>query len=91
MEEGGAVAVVTTGTAANPVVMEAVMKKGGKYTCSYDEERYAMSEGLKWMLVNQKYDDTVVCLYSQALLTCIETWEYVTGNPGYMGYAGYAP
>ena len=72
-EEGGAAAVITTGTAANPVVIETIMKKGGKYTCSYQEERSAMREALKWMLVNQKYDDTVVCSDSQALLTSIET------------------
>ena len=72
-EEGGAAAVITTGTAANPVVIETIMKKGGKYTCSYQEERSAMREALKWMLVNQKYDDTVVCSDSQALLTSIES------------------
>ena len=51
--DGGAAAVVTTGTAANPVVIETVMKKGGKYTCSYEEEKSAVKEALKWMLVNQ--------------------------------------
>ena len=72
-EEGGAAAVITTGTAANPVVLETIMKKGGKYTSSYEEERSALKEALKWMLVNQKYDDTVVCSDSQALLISIDS------------------
>ena len=60
-EDGGAAAVITTGTAANPVVIETIKKKGSKFTCSYDEEKAALMEALKWMEVNQKYDDTIIC------------------------------
>ena len=43
-EEGGAAAVITTGTAANPVVIETIKKKGSKFTWSYDEEKAALME-----------------------------------------------
>ena len=72
-EEGGPAAIITIGTAADPVVIETIMKREGKYICSYEEERFAIREALKWMLVNQKHDDTVSCSDSQALLTSIET------------------
>ena len=61
MEDGGSAVVITTGTASNPVVLETIQKKGAKYTCSYQEEKEAMVEALKWMKVNQKYSDTVIC------------------------------
>ena len=61
MEDGGSAVVVTTGTASNPVVLEIIKKKGGKYTCSYEEEKNAFVEAMKWMLENQKYADTVIC------------------------------
>ena len=69
------VAVITAGTAANPVVIETTMKKGGQYTCSYEEDRPAIREALKLMLVSQKCNDTAVCSDSQALLTSIESWS----------------
>ncbi len=71
-EKGGSAVVITTGTAANPVVLKTIQKKGGAYTCSYQEEKVAMEEALKWMKVNQKYSDTVICSDSQSLLTNIE-------------------
>ena len=78
MEDGGSAVVVTTGLASNPVVLETIQKKGAKYTCSYQEEKEAMVEALKWMKVNQKYSDTVICLktvshYSQVLTRCPPT------------------
>ena len=45
--DGGAASVVPTGTAANPVVIGTIMKKGGKYTCSNEEENSALKEALK--------------------------------------------
>jgi ribonuclease HI len=80
MEEGGAAVVVTTGTASNPVVLETIQKKGAKYTCSYQEEKEAMVEALKWMKVNQKYSDTVICSDSQSLLTSIDTMNPDTAD-----------
>ena len=72
-KDGGAAAVITTGSAANPVILETIKKKGHKLTCSYGEEKAALTEALKWMTVNQKYDDTIICSDSQALLTSIDS------------------
>ena len=72
-EDGGSAVVITTGTASNPVVLEVIKKKGGRFTCSYEEEKRAFVEALKWMLVNQKYDDTVICSDSQSLLLSIDS------------------
>lgn len=72
-KDGGAAAVITTGSAANPVILETIKKKGNKLTCSYGEEKAALTEALKWMTVNQKYDDTIICSDSQALLTSIDS------------------
>ena len=73
MEDGGSAVVVTTGTASNPVVLEIIKKKGGKYTCSYEEEKNAFVVAMKWMLENQRYADTVICSDSQSLLTSIDS------------------
>ena len=72
-KDGGAAAVITTGSAANPVILETIKKKGNKLTCSYGEEKAALTEALKWMTENQKYDDTIICSDSQALLTSIDS------------------
>ena len=42
-DDGGSAAVVTTGSARNPVVIERIVKKGGKFTYSYKEEQAAMA------------------------------------------------
>ncbi len=78
--QGGSAAVITTGTAANPVVLETIRKKGGIFTCSYQEEKDAVQEALKWMKTNQKYGDTVICTDSQALLTSIENMSADTAE-----------
>ena len=80
MEDGGSAVIVTTGLASNPVVLETIQKKGAKYTCSYQEEKEAMVEALKWMKVNQKYSDTVICSDSQSLLTSIDTMSPDTSD-----------
>ena len=41
-EDGGAAAVVTTGSARYPIELEVLQKKGSRYTCSYDEEKAAI-------------------------------------------------
>ena len=51
-ENGGAAAVITTGSARNPIELEVLLKKGSKYTCSYEEEKSAMNLALDWMLEN---------------------------------------
>ena len=45
--DGGTAAVVTTRMAANPVVIQTIMKKGGKHTCSYEEEKSVLKEAPK--------------------------------------------
>ena len=48
-ENGGAAAVITTGSARNPIELEVLLKKGRKCTCSYEEEKSAMNLALDWM------------------------------------------
>ncbi len=72
-DNGGSAAVVTTGTARNPVVIESIAKKGGKFTCSFVEEHAAMMEAVNWIVENQKHDDTIICTDSRSLLQSIES------------------
>ena len=72
VSDGGSAVIITTGTARNPVEIERIMKKGGKFTCSYEEEKRAMIEAVKWMQKNQKHDDTIICSDSLSLLTAID-------------------
>ena len=61
ISDGGSAVIITTGTARNPVEIERIMKKGGKFTCSYKEEKRAMIDAVKWMQENQKHDDAIIC------------------------------
>ena len=72
VSDGGSAVIVTTGTARNPIEIERILKKGGKFTCSYEEEKRAMIEAVKWMQTNQKYDDTIICSDSLSLLEAID-------------------
>jgi ribonuclease HI len=71
-EEGGAAAIITTGSARNPIVLETLQKKGCRYTCSYDEERAAMLLAINWMIENSRSTDAVICTDSQALVRALE-------------------
>ena len=46
-EDGGSVVVITTGTASNPAVLEVIKKKGGKFTCSNEEEKMSFCRSIK--------------------------------------------
>ena len=72
-ENGGAAAVITTGSARYPVELEVLQKKGNKYTCSYDEEKAAMNLALDWMLENSRSSDAIICSDSQSLIISIES------------------
>ncbi len=67
-EEGGSAVVVTTRSTRNPVTLETIMKKGGKYACSFKDEKVAMMEAAQCMKTEQKYDDTIICCDSHSLL-----------------------
>ena len=73
IENGGAAAVITTGSARFPIELEVLTKKGGRYTCSYDEEQAAMNLALDWMLENSRSTDVVICTDSQSLVIAIES------------------
>ena len=79
-ENGGSAAIITTGSARDPIVLETIKKKGCRYTCSYDEERAAMALALDWMTIYNQYTDTVICSDSQSLLTAIENSSPDTSN-----------
>jgi len=69
--KGGSAAVITTGSARNPVVLETIQKKGGTLTSSFQEEKEAMGLALNWMKGNQ-FTDTVICSDSQSLLRALK-------------------
>ena len=71
MENGGSAALVTTGSAEAPGVLEELTKVGPRYTCSYDEERTAMEMAVSWVEENSPYTDVVICSDSQSLLMAI--------------------
>ena len=73
ISDGGPAVIITTGTARNPVEIERIMKKGGKFTCSYEEEKRAMIDAVMWMQENQKHDDTIICSDSLSLLIAIDS------------------
>ena len=72
-ENGGAAAVITTGSARYPIELEVLKRKGAKFTCSYDEEKNAMNLALDWILENNRSSDTIICTDSLSLLTSIES------------------
>ena len=72
-ENGGAAAVITTGSARNPIELEVLKRKGAKFTCSYDEEKNAMNLALDWIIENNRSSDTIICTDSLSLLTSIES------------------
>ena len=67
---GGSAAVITTGSARNPVELETIQKRGGTYTSSFQEEMDALWLALEWMTEYQ-FTDTVICTDSQSLLRAI--------------------
>ena len=72
IEKGGAAVVVTTGSARNPIVLEEIIKKGRRYTCSYDEEKSAMNIAMDWLMENNTSTDAAICTDSLSLLMAIE-------------------
>ena len=72
-ENGGAAAVIKTGSARSPIELEVLTKKGSRYTCSYDEEHAAMNLALDWMIENSRSTDAVICTDSQSLVIAIES------------------
>ena len=72
MEDGGAAAVITRGTARNPQVIKTIKKRGRKYTCSFDEELTAMGLALDW--ISQYFCmKAVICTDCKSLLQAIES------------------
>ena len=74
-ENGGAAAVITTGSTRNQIELEVLPKNGSKYTCSYEEEKSAMNLAQDWMLENYRSSDTIICSDSLSVLTSIESRE----------------
>ena len=61
------VAVITTETAVNPIVVETMRRMKSKFTDLYDKEEYAFLEALTWPELNQKNYDTIaslLCVYN---------------------------
>jgi hypothetical protein len=65
--------VITTGSARNPIELEVLQKKDGKYTCCQDEEKNAMNLALDWMIENNRSTDMVICSYGLSLIASIES------------------
>ena len=72
-EEGGSAVIITTGPAADPEVVHTLRKRGGRFTCSYEEEKSAMKMATEWMTSNAPNASTVICSDCQSLLTSLAT------------------
>ena len=70
-EDGGAAVIVSTGSARSPVILETLLEKGSKITCSYLEEVRAMTMALNWLTKESPAGNTVICTDSLSLLTAL--------------------
>ena len=64
--DGGAAAVLTTGSAALPTEIETLKAKGRKFTSSYEEEKAAMILAAEWLATNTA-ERKLICTDSQSL------------------------
>jgi len=69
--DGGAAAVITTGPADHPTVVDTLRQRGRVITSSYAEENDAMLLALEWIAQNRPQGMTVICSDSQSLLKAI--------------------
>lgn len=72
IEDGGAAAVITRGSARNPQEIKIIKKRGKKYTCSFDEESTAMEMALDW-IAQYFCIKAVICTDCKSLLQAIES------------------
>ena len=69
---GGSAAIVTRGSAEEPVVSETIMRKGAALTSSYEEELQAMEDALSWSVENGEVGQRiVVATDSQSLCSAL--------------------
>ena len=74
ISKGGSAVVVTRGSAAEPVELENIMKKGAALTCSCEEEEQAMWSAAKWIQQNGQPGETeVIATDSQSLCSALES------------------
>ena len=69
--DGGAAVVITSGPARSPTVVEVWKRRGSPLTCSFEEEKEAMSMAVQWIISNESEDTVVICSDSQSLLKAI--------------------
>ena len=69
---GGAAAVVTTGTAEEPVRVEVCQAKGDEHTSSYGEEERALRLGIEWTAMHPQ-PKVAFCTDSLSLLQAIDS------------------
>ena len=79
LHDGGAAAVVTTGTASVPVQVDVRQAKGDKHTCSYQEEERALLLGLDWVEEHPQ-QKTAICTDSLSLLQAMDSLNPTTSE-----------
>ena len=62
---------ITEGQARNPSIVETLQQKGSKLTCSYLEEKRAMSLAISWLQKNSQVGRAAICTDSLSLLEAI--------------------
>jgi ribonuclease HI len=68
VRDGGAGVVITFGDPENPTVVDTLMKKGSKITCSFNEEATAMDMALDWITEHcTESTQVAICTDSQSL------------------------
>ena len=66
--EGGAAAVITIGDAEDPQIVDRIMQRGRRLTCSYEEEACAMELAAQWITDNcAAHSKILVCTDSKSL------------------------
>jgi ribonuclease HI len=73
MRDGGAAAVVTTGPAASPVVLEVLRDVGAPLTSSFEEEVRALSLAVRWLVEHDPGGQSLVCSDSQSALLALRS------------------
>ena len=67
--EGGAAVVITRGSLDQPEVVTTISAKGASYTCSYEEEKQAMTMTVKWIGDNASGGE-VVAIFTDSQSLC---------------------
>ena len=77
LRNGGAAAIISTGSHTQPTVVSTIKIKGRAFTSSYDEKIAAMESALQWISTNANSVQTsiLICTDSQPLCDALSSWN----------------